>query len=79
MPEEKHEEITDDVQNLVIARLDIVPPDKMISIGSAGEFTKEQLIEEVKKKSEIGKEIVDIELAFLRSLKDGSFLEAINS
>lgn len=79
MEKEWREEITDDMQNLVIARLDVLPPDKKISIGSAGEFTKEQLIEEVKNRSDIGMDVVDIEFAFLRSLKDGSFLEMMNS
>ena len=65
------EEITEDIKELVIARLEAIPPNKKISIGNYGEFTKDELIEGVKSGSEIGKKIVEVELEFLRALKQG--------
>ena len=67
--------ISDDIRNLVIARLDSLPSDKKISIGSKGEFSKDELIEHVKKGDDIGRKIVEVELEFLRAMKEGRFYE----
>ena len=74
----RKEHISETLKNLVIERLDIIPPHKEIHIGSSGVFTKDQLIECVKREDEIGKKIVEIELAFLMALKEGTLLEEIN-
>lgn len=62
--------ITDQIKELVIARLEVMPEDTGISIGSAGEFTRNELIERVKKGDEIGKKIIEVEMNYLQSLKD---------
>lgn len=67
--------ISKDLKELVITRLDVLPPNKKISIGSSGEFTKTELIEHVKKEDEIGQKIVEIEVTFLQALKRGTLLE----
>lgn len=61
----------EDIKNLVIARLDVLPSDKKISIGSSGEFSKDELIAHVKKGDEVGKKIIEIEMEFLRAIKEG--------
>jgi hypothetical protein len=63
--------VPNDVKELVLARLQTFPSDKKLCIGSYGEFSKEDLIECVKKGDEIGKKIIDIELGFLRAMKEG--------
>lgn len=60
------------IQELVVARLQIMPPDASISLGSAGEFTRNELIEHVKKADEIGKKITEIQLEYLRLLKENT-------
>ncbi len=65
------EKITEEIKELVIERLKTISSDKKISIGNYGEFSKEQLIEDVKSGSEIGKKIIEIELEFLRAFKQG--------
>ncbi len=65
------EEISEEIKKLVIARLETIPKDKKISIGNYGEFSKEELIESVKSGSEVGKKIIEVELEFLRALKQG--------
>lgn len=62
--------ITDQIKELVIARLEVLPEDTGISIGSAGEFTRNELIERVKKGDEIGQKIIEVEMNYLQSLKD---------
>ena len=66
--------ISDDIKQLVIARLETLPSNKKISIGSSGEFTKEELIERIKKGDEIGEKIIEIEMEFLRAMKEGIIL-----
>lgn len=64
-------EIPEDVKELVIARLETFPANKKISIGSYGKFTKDELIQHVKEEDNIGKKIAEVELEFLRAMKEG--------
>jgi hypothetical protein len=64
-------QLDEDIKNLVIARLETLPSDKKISIGSEGDFTKEQIIEHVKKSDPVGEKMINIEMEFLRALKQG--------
>lgn len=64
-------DIEEQIKKTVIARLEVLPPDKKMSIGASGEFSRDELIERVKQGDPIGKKIVQIELEFLRSLKNG--------
>lgn len=63
------------LKETVIARLETLPPDQKISIGSWGEFTKDELIKHVKQEDSIGKKFIDIEIRFLKALKEGEFYE----
>lgn len=73
-------DIPKDLRNLVISRLEIVSPNKKFFIGSRREgFTKEELIEHVKKGDEIGQKVIEVEMTFLRALKDGILLEEVIS
>jgi hypothetical protein len=63
--------VSEDIKKLVIARLETLPPDRKISIGSSGEFSRDELIEKVKTGDPIGIKIIEIEMEFLRSLKEG--------
>ncbi len=65
--------ISGDVKELVIARLQVIPAGKKLSIGSFGDFTKQQLIEHVQKQDPVGLKVVEIELGFLRAMKEGKF------
>ena len=67
--------ISEDVKELVIARLQLIPAGKKLSIGSFGDFTKQQLIEHVQKQDSIGLKITEIELGFLRAMKEGKFYD----
>lgn len=62
--------IDEDIKQLVIARLEVLPEDTGISIGSEGEFTKEELIQRVEQGDEIGQKIIEVELNYLKGLKD---------
>lgn len=68
--EEKNEAqgISEDITNLVIARLETIPSNIELSVGGDGSFTVSELIERVKKQDEIGKKMIEMQLAYLRSL-----------
>jgi len=66
---------SEEVKKLVIARLEIFPSGKKISIGAKGEFSKDELIESVEKGDEVGNTITKVQLEYLQSLKKGIFYE----
>lgn len=73
----KKEILDEDIKELVIERLKYLPENMKISIGSIGSFTKEELIEHVKEGDSIGKKIVEVELHFLKTLKEGVLSESV--
>jgi len=68
--------ITDEeIRKLVVARLRSFPSGKKISIGSNGEFSRDELINNVQEGSEIGNKIITIQLNYLRVLKTGTLTD----
>lgn len=61
----------EEIRQLVIERLKVLPSGQKISIGSKGDFTKDQLIYHVKEHDKVGQKIVQIQLSYLQSLKEG--------
>ena len=72
-------ETPEEVKELVIARLETLPENKKISIGGFGEFSKEELIENVKSDSEVGKKIVEVEFEFINAIKEGKLNDYLSS
>lgn len=56
------------LKKLVLARLNASSPDISFSIGEFGDFTRDQLIREVEKGTDVGKAATEMELNFLRKL-----------
>ena len=71
-------EYDENVRKLVAMRLETLPDGAVISIGSDGEFTKKQIIESVLEGNEIGRKMVEMEMSFLQSLKEGVLYGAIS-
>jgi len=65
-------EIDTEIINLIIARLRTIPSDASLSVGGDDKKTmkSDDLINEVRQQSEIGKQIIESQLFFIRSLKD---------
>ncbi len=63
--------ISEDIKELVIARLDTLSPNRKISIGNYGEFTKEEIIQHIKKGDSVGNKMIEIEMEFLCAIKEG--------
>ncbi len=69
--------ISQGIRELVIARLEVLPEDRKISIGAEGEFSKNELIRHVEAGDEIGRQITELELEFLRGLAQGKILDEV--
>ncbi len=60
----------ENVRKLVMARLSVLSKDTMISLGSEGSYTREQLMESVKNGDRVGEKLAEIQLEWLRSFKE---------
>jgi len=68
--ERKNPKMNDEeVRKLVVARLSVLSSDMYIAIGSEGSFSRDELIQRVEANDDIGKEVADIQLEWLRSWK----------
>lgn len=62
----------EEIRNLVIERLKVLPSGKRISVGSDGSYSKDELVAHVAEQDEVGQKIIQAQVAFLRSLKTGT-------
>ena len=60
------------IRHLIIARLEVLPPDMVFASIPGGSFTRDQMIEHVRRGDKIGEKYVRIEMEWLRALADGS-------
>lgn len=65
----------EEIRNLVIARLSVLSPDTIKSIGDEGVFSRDELIQHVKNGDKIGQTIKEIEMEWLRAMKTGMISE----
>jgi len=79
MDSKDKKDYSEDIKNLVVARLDSLPPEVSISVGSEGAFTKNELIKQIQNDTEIGHKMIEIELEYLRKLKEGILYATIAS
>lgn len=56
------------LKKLVKERLAAMPPDISFSIGNFGDYTRDELIDEVEKGTDAGKEAIEMQLAFIRKM-----------
>ena len=63
--------VDEEIKELVITRLKTMPANIKMSVGSYGIFSKNELIESVKKENEVGKLVIEMQLKYLKSFKKG--------
>ena len=67
-------------KEVIIARLETLSPELFFSVGSDNKsFSKNELIEEINKNTEVGEKFVKSQFEFLRALKDGSLVNALTA
>ena len=64
-----------EIRQLVVERLRNISNNMKVSIGSLGEFSKDELIKNVQENNDIGKKIIEIQLEYIRALKEGLLFE----
>ena len=68
------------LQELVIARIEAQMSSNLkLSIGNGGSLDKTQIIEHIEKGDEIGRQIVQSHLNFIRAQSSGQLISALNS
>lgn len=67
--------ITKDIKELVKARLNVLPSNVSVSIGSDGAFSRDELIEHIEKEDSIGEKMIQTDMEFLQALKNGEIYE----
>lgn len=63
--------VTKDIKDLILARIDVMPANRRIAIGSYGTFSKGELKEHIEKEDQIGLKIIEIQMAFLKAITEG--------
>ena len=66
----------DEIRNLVIARLKVLSPETVISLGADGSFSRDEMVQKVQDGDRIGEKLAEIQMEWLQSLKEGNLYEA---
>lgn len=67
-------ETQEDIRKLVIARIKASSDDLAVSIGLK-EHTKEQMLKSVETGDELGQEIIEIQMEYLRDMAEGAIYQ----
>jgi hypothetical protein len=76
-PDDERDVIPEALRRLVIARLNLIPSDVKMSVGSAGEFTRDELIRHVEVGDDVGRAVAESQRRFLHALGQGVFLDEL--
>lgn len=69
--------VKEQVQKLVKARLMVIPNHLQIAVGSK-KYTVKELIKSVEQGNEIGNQLMEMQLQYLRDLASGKIYEELN-
>ena len=72
---EEDKKLQEYIKELVIARINALSKDLEISVG-AENITREQIVKSVKEGNELGQEIVEMQLKFLRDIARGKIYQS---
>jgi hypothetical protein len=61
---------SEDEIKIVLERLRLMPRTIHLNIGSHGSFDRNELIEEIEKRTEVGELVVNMYMSYLRSFKE---------
>jgi len=77
---EKKDEVKkeEEIKNLVLTRIEIMPQNYKLSIGNKGTFNKKELIESIKKGDDVGKQVISMQMNFIKALTSGKLIDALN-
>jgi len=70
----RNEKTKEEARELVIERIKAVSNNLKICVGSS-EYSKEEILKSLKEDNELGKEIIDIQLEYLRDIARGAIYQ----
>jgi ribosomal protein L30E len=74
------EKIPKKIKELVIMRIEAnMPSNLRLSIGSYGNLSKEKIIEHIEREDNIGKQIVEMHMSFLKAVASGEISKKLAS
>lgn len=60
----------EDVKRLILERLKVLSADTMISVGSEGDFSRDEMVELVEKEDNIGNSFAETQMDWLQSFQE---------
>lgn len=69
----------EEIRRLVVERLKSISDETSLMIGGDQKLTKSEIITNVKNNSNVGKQIIDMQMTYLRDLASGKLMEKIMS
>lgn len=67
------------LREIVLVKLETMPMNYKLSLGNQGIFDKKELIEHINKNDNIGKQILDMELRFMKAISKGEVTRTLTS
>ena len=64
-------DLKNQLKELVLERMNALPDSMHLAVGSS-DFSKAELMENIREESEVGKQVMEMELEFLRDLASGA-------
>lgn len=61
---------SEDEIKIVLERLKVMPKTVTLNIGNYGSFSRDELIEQISNRTEMGELVVEIQMAYIRSFKE---------
>ena len=74
----ENKRVSKELKELVVTRLEAMPPNFKLSIGSET-MSRDKMIEHVKKGDPQGEQIIGLQLNFIKALTTGKLLETLNA
>ena len=69
--------MNEELKKVVLWRLETIPPNFKLSVGSKGTFTREELKQHVEKGDEVGLMFANIQLNFMKAMASGKFSKTL--
>ena len=79
MNEEEKKKQLERVKQIVLMKIATMPKSYKLSIGEEGSFNKVQIAEHVNKMDDVGRNILDMELKFIKALSSGKITKTLAS
>lgn len=74
----KEDEFEKQLRDLVVARLSVIPKNLQVAVGS-NSYTIEELVDNVKEDSKIGKQVIAMQIKYLKDLASGEIYKEFDA